>query len=314
MPLIILRMLIRLYALILGCFFLFVTPFVASAKSESERENSHRNARVIAPKAIVYSDENMNSPIGYIPNGKLIIVGRPRKKNPDLLSTVVYGRLAFIEAKNISLEEDSLEVFNPKRGAPREHDIDITLAKPEDKLSENNSAYLDIHRFSAGSEMSNIVGLVSDETKDSFLGFNISLIHRQLTGKFFWGAGYEYNSLSTSNFKYNLYMLGPVAGYTPIKNPLFLLDLTLAIDFSISAQMDIVNNFSNEPSGFVWGPQIGGRMVFFPDKIYHVFGSLSYRSYKIYGQENLKDSTDSEIGGITKMSGVNLAIGVAIEI
>jgi hypothetical protein len=225
---------------------------------------------------------------------------------------VVYGRLAFIESKNIHFENESIEILSSKRGAPREHNIDIILAKPEEKLSENNSAYFYLHQFSAGIETENLVHNIDQSTKNHFTGFGISLFHRQPTGRAFYGAGYEYNGLSTSNVKFALYLLTPTVGYTPIRNPLFLVDLTFSLDFALSAQLSIQN--TSQPSGFLWGPQLGARMILFPDQKYHAIGGIGYRSYKVLRMGELVDANGTKMSGITKIDGINLSIGFAIEI
>lgn len=300
---------------ILGSFLISATLINARAASEDSPNSATTHlARVISPRAIVYSDEAMNSPLGYISADKLITVGNKRKRNPELVGLVLYGRLAFIETKNIRYEDGS-DALESKRGAPREHNIDIILAKPEEKLLENNSAFFSFQRFSAGEETKNIFNSIDNTTDNNFVGYGISLIHRQSKpGKVFWGAGYEYNTLSSSNVKFNVYFLNPIIGYTPIKNSLFLLDLTFSLDLSISAQLEIKNNFTEEPSGFIWGPQFGARVVLFPNQKYHAFGTFSYRSYKVLRLVDLVDANDTTIGAITRMSGINLGIGLAIEI
>ncbi|MGZ3808521.1 MAG: hypothetical protein ACXVCE_10570 [Bacteriovorax sp.] len=307
-------MLKKFVALILGCIFLFVTPIIVWAASDSEIMSGTHTARVIVARAIVYSDENMNSPLGYISNGKLITVGNPRKKNPDLVPLLVYGRLAFIESKNIHFENESVETLNSKRGAPREHNIDIVLTKPEEKLSENNSAYFSLQRFGGGEDTKNLFNNIDGSSKENYLGYGISLIHRQLAGRVFWGAGYEYNTISNDNISFNLYMLRPIIGYTPIKTSLFLVDLIFSLDFSISAQLDIKNNTDTEPSGFAWGSNMGARMVFFPENKYHLYGGLAYRSYKVLGIESVFDSNEKPINGLGKINGFDFSIGFAVEI
>lgn len=280
--------------------------------NQSDQFIGTHTARVIVPRAIVYSDENMNSPLGYISNDKLITVGNPRKRNPELVPIVVYGRLGFIESKNIHFENESIEILNSKRGAPREHNIDIVLTKPEERLSENNSAYFSLHQFSAGEETKNLVSSIDGSSKDHFTGFGISLIHRQTTGRALWGAGYEYNALSTPTVKFTIYTLNPTVGYTPIRNPLFLVDLIFSLDFSISAQLKIQS--INQSSAFAWGPQFGARMVLFPNQKYHPFGGIGYRSYKVMRLDSLLDDNGTNVGAITKINGINLNIGFAIEI
>lgn len=308
-------MLTKLNALILGCIFLFVTPIMASDDNNESSELSMgpQTARVIVPRAIVYSDESMNSPLGYISNDKLITVGNPRKKNPNLVSIVIYGRLAFIEAKNIQYENESMKLHNSKRGAPREHNIDVILTTPEEKLSMNNSAYFNLHQYFGGDEANTLFETIDGEAKQNFIGLGVHLVHRQMNGKFFWGAGYEYSSLSGTNITFTTYTITPTVGYTPIRNQLFLADFGLSMDFG-SGQMEIKNNYADEPAAFIYGPQFFGRIVFFPEQKYHVTGTLGLRSYKVLRIETLSDANDLPINGISLLRGLNFAIGFAIEI
>jgi len=270
-------------------------------------------ARVIVPKAVVYSDENMNSPLGYIFNDRLVTVGNPRKKNPDLVPLVVYGRLAFIETKSIHFENESIEMLNAKRGALREHNIDIVLIKPEEKLSENNSAYFSINEFGAGEDTKKLFTTIDGTEKSSIVSFDISLIHRQVNGKMFWGGGVEYNKLSSANIDLNFFLLKPILGYTLMRTPLFLLDLNLSFDFTVGAQLKIESNSDTEPNAFIYGPSFGGKIVFFPNNKYHLFGGVAYRNYKVLQIENVYDSNEKLINGISSINGVEVGIGLAIE-
>ena len=114
MPLIIYLMRkINLILPILGLLLSFVTMAadnsITNEHGRINLEGKTYTARIITPKAIVYADENMLSPLGYIANGKAIIVGNPRRMNRDLVPLVVYGRLAFIEIKDIRYEDTADE-------------------------------------------------------------------------------------------------------------------------------------------------------------------------------------------------------------
>ncbi len=307
-------MLKKLNALILGCIFLFVTPIMAVAESTSDLLVGTHLARVIIPRAVVYSDENMNSPLGYISNDRLITVGNPRKKNPDLVPLIVYGRLAFIEAKSIHFENESIETLNAKRGAPREHNIDIILIKPEEKLSENNSAYFAIHEYGAGNDTKNLYSAIEGNEKSSIVGYDISLIHRQVNGKMFWGGAFEYNTITSSNIDLSFYVLKPILGYTLMRTSLFLLDLNLSFDFTVGAQLKIKSNLDTEPNAFIYGPTFGGKIVFFPNNKYHLFGVMAYRNYKVLQIENVYDSNEKLINGIGSINGLEIGVGLAFEI
>lgn len=307
-------MISKLTALILGFLLLSVTPIVAFGLDDNETASATHLARVIVPRAIVYSDENMNSPLGYISNDRLVTVGNPRKKNPDLLPIVVYGRLAFIESKSIHYENESVEMQSAKRGAPREHNIDIILTRPEEKLSENNSAYFDLHQFSGGEETKNLLMSVDGKDSSSYLGYGLFLLHRKQNSRILWGAGYEYNFISSPNVSIKSYMLRGILGYTPFRSALFLVDVDASFDFSVTTVLDIKNNYVNEPNGFVYGPSARARIVFFPENKYHLFGSLGLRSYKVLRLETVFDANGASMNGISKMTGVDLGIGFAMEI
>lgn len=281
---------------------------------QSDQQTGIQTARIIVPRAIVYSDEFMSSPLGYITSGKLITVGNKRRRNPELVSVVVYGRLAFIESKNIHFENDSAEIKNSKHSAPREHNIDILLNKPEEKLAENNSAHFSLQQFSAGEQTKNLINIIDGAEKSNYTGLAINILHRQSLTKAFWGAGFEFYTLSTPNFKSDLYLIKALIGYTPVRTPLFLIDLSLSLDISTSASFIIKNNLVNEPAGFLLGNQIGAALVLFPNQKYHMIGGIGYRNYKVYQEKTFFDSNELEIDGISNMSGLNLSIGFAIEI
>lgn len=270
-------------------------------------------ARIISPKAVVYADENMLSPLGYIVNGKAIIVGNPRRMNRDLVPTVVYGRLAFIEIKDIRYEDTADEEYNARRGAPREHNFDVTIQKPEERLSENNSVFFSLHTYGAGDEVKNAFVNIQDAEVTNFSGFQFQFIHRKPLSRFFWGANFDYSGVSTADMKFNYFMLGPVFGFTPIRNPLFFLDIYGSLDLSVNTQFDISNNFENEPSGFVWGPQINARIMFFPQSKYHVFGGVGLRKYSISNLEVLTDLNDNEVDGMKSITSAQVFVGLGME-
>ncbi len=302
---------------ILGLLLSFVTKAADNSITNDDGKvnltgNSH-TARVISPKAIVYADENMLSPLGYIANGKAIIVGNPRRINPNLVPLVVYGRLAFIETKDIRFEDTADEEYNAKRGAPREHDVDITIQKPEERLSVNNSFYFSLHRYDAGNDVKNLFLAIDNADKSVFTGFNAQFIHRQSTSRFFWGAALDYSSISTPNMKFGYWMLSPTFGYTFMKNPVFLLEAYASLDLAINTELSIELNYEDEPSGYVWGGQANARIVFFPESKYHAFGGIGLRKYMVSGFAPLEDLNLREVNTVRNITGISLFIGAAVE-
>ncbi len=312
------------FALILGLLSSFVTINASAFGAEADKSievdeispqklGQTYRARITTPKAIVYADENMNSPLGFISNGKLITVGNPRRMNRELVPLVVYGRVAFIQIKDIRYEDDEGEQLTSKSGAPREHDIDIIITPPDEKLSENNSAYLTLQNFFPGSDLKDFFMAVDGEEKSSLLGVHMQFIHRREFSRVFWGAGFDYSMASSDHASFGYFMINPTVGFTFMRNPLFLVDIYGSIDFSVSTLTNVEGNSVNEPSGFVWGPQINSRIVFFPDRRYHLVGGLSYKKYKTRELSNLTDLNDNPIEGIVYLNGLSFSLGLGME-
>jgi len=255
----------------------------------------------------------MLSPLGYIANGKAIVVGNPRRMNRDLVPLIIYGRIAFIEVKDIRYEDTANEEYSLKRGAPREHDVDVTIQKPDEILSENNSAYLSLHTYAANEEVKQAFMEIEGVSKSAHTGFQLQFIHRKELSRLFWGAALDYSSISTTNMTFAYWILSPTFGYTPLRNRLFLVDVYGSFDLAINTEYNVDTNFENEPTGYIYGLQGNARMVFFPDAKYHAFGGVGLRKYKVSGLESLKNLNDVKFGGITDISALQIFIGLSME-
>jgi hypothetical protein len=270
-------------------------------------------ARITASKAIVYADENMLSPLGYIANGKAIKVGNPRRINKDLVPLIVSGRLAFIEIKDIKYENSSDAEYKFKRGVPLEHNFDITLEKPEEKYTENNSLFFSLHTYSAGTDVNNAFLYFTEEDVTAMTGFNLQFFHRQPTSNFFWGLGLDYSGTSATGMSFNYLMATPTVGFTPVKNSFFALDIYGSLDLAVSNELKIENTTGESLSGFVWGPQLNVRALLYPYSKYHFFGGVGIRKYDVIGYEDLTDINGTAVEGINSIMGVGAFIGFGMD-
>ncbi len=269
-------------------------------------------ARVISPRAVVYADENMNSPLGFVSNGKTITVGNPRKLNRELVPIVVHGRIGFIQIREIRYEDEDDDQFNSKLGAPREHDIDVIIQQPDEKLSQNNFAFVSLHQFYPGDDLKNVFMAIDGVEKNALTGIVAQFIHRQEFSRYFWGAGFDYSFASSAHTSYGFFAINPTWGFTILRNPLFLLDIYGSLDFAITF-IDIDNNAVKEPTGFAFGPQINARIVLFPDKKYHLTGGVALRRYTVKDTESLEDINEVPVNGIDNLIGVQFSLGFGLE-
>lgn len=301
---------------ILSVLFLLVTSIISSTSAHAEKNdyyNSGQSARIIIPKAIVYSDEMLNTPIGYIVNGKYITVGKPRNQNPDVYPIVIYGRLAYIESKSFQFIDRNTIEINSKKGIKNEHDVDIVLATDEEKLTENNSFYFSIGQFSAGAEATTLYSYFNGSEKSNALDINARFIHRQTKGKLIWGAGFSVLSMPSENVKLNAFMISPTFGFTPYRNSFYIIDIIGSLDISSSGSLVISTNYVNDPNPFIWGPRISAQAVFFPYQKYHACIGIDYRKYNVLNIKTVVDENDLQLSGITSFGGAGIYGGLGIE-
>jgi hypothetical protein len=302
--------------LILITLFLLVTNSIWAQSNITEP----RVAKIIVPRAIVYADETLQTPLGYIANGKLIAVGNPRRVNKEIVPTIVSGRLTYIEVSDIEYQEERIEEKNAKIGALKEHNIDIVLVKPEEKLNENNSLLLQIGTFGVGEQVKNTLYNMEGVNKTGMTSLNVTVVHRRPFSNLFYGVGWEYDFISAGGTSIKSFMMSPALGMTFFKSRAFSLETWASIDFSTGTSTKIENNFSDDPSGFMWGPLIGVRLIAAPNVKYRLFGALTYRTYSVYSMDTftktnaVDDTLEDTVAGFDNLTGVGLHFGISYDL
>ena len=66
-------------------------------------------AIVLSDQAIVYSDREMSSPIGYIRRGKKLVVGEIPRNNAQVYPIRVSGKIAYIRVVDVTTEKESVK-------------------------------------------------------------------------------------------------------------------------------------------------------------------------------------------------------------
>lgn len=66
-------------------------------------------AIVTSDQAIVYSDRQMSSAVGFIPKGKKIKVGEVARNNAQVYPIIISGKIAYIRVLDVSTEKESVE-------------------------------------------------------------------------------------------------------------------------------------------------------------------------------------------------------------
>jgi hypothetical protein len=68
-----------------------------------------QEAYVLSDKALIYSDIEMTSPVGYVVRGKKIIIGEVVRNKGRVYPITVSGRIAYIRAADVSTEKGSVD-------------------------------------------------------------------------------------------------------------------------------------------------------------------------------------------------------------
>lgn len=68
-----------------------------------------QDAVVVAQEAIIYSDQEMTSPIGYISFGKKVKIGEVARNKASVYPIVVSGKIAFIKVVDVSTQKESMD-------------------------------------------------------------------------------------------------------------------------------------------------------------------------------------------------------------
>lgn len=68
-----------------------------------------QEAMVLADRAVIYSDREMTSPIGYVPRGKKLVVGEIARNKGQVYPIVVSGKVGYIRVLDVTTERESME-------------------------------------------------------------------------------------------------------------------------------------------------------------------------------------------------------------
>ncbi len=68
-----------------------------------------QEAIITADKAVIYSDMDTSSPIGFITKGKKILIGDKTQNNFQVYSVIVSGKIAYIKVADVSTEKESMD-------------------------------------------------------------------------------------------------------------------------------------------------------------------------------------------------------------
>ncbi len=68
-----------------------------------------QDAMVVADRAIIYSDREMTSPVGYVSRGKKLVVGEIPRNKAQVYPIVVSGKVGYVRVQDVTTERESMD-------------------------------------------------------------------------------------------------------------------------------------------------------------------------------------------------------------
>lgn len=106
-------------------FLILFTVFLPCQLSWASQE-----AMVLADRAIIFSDQEMSSPVGYVPRGKKVVIGEIPRNKAQVYPIIVSGKVCYIRALDVTTEKENMEAGR----LTAERFMKNTLKAPETKI------------------------------------------------------------------------------------------------------------------------------------------------------------------------------------
>lgn len=291
------------------CFVLFTVLIF------SESIFAARFAIVMTKRAVVYADQDLDSPIGYIQAGKKIMIGETERKRGTVISTVVTGRIAWIRLIDISIERENYSSKSEKattRFTVSEDEFRDSNELAEDTLFNNNYLFLSYGILNLDENFEQFSTELGVEPKLYSNNLNIEIVHRTPFRRTFWSIGLGYYSQSHDEYQWSTIMGHFTYYWSLIKSRLFSIDIyaggMITGDFQLKTN-DLTTGLTSNEAGNAYGYKFGGQLKLFPFASMGLVGGISNQYIKINELGPITSSINPEIE-LNSLSGINIYFGV----
>lgn len=173
-----------------------------------------QEAMVIVDRAVIYSDREMTSPIGYISRGKKLMVGEIPRNKAQVFPVVVSGKVAYIRTRDVTTEKESMDASR----LTAERFKNVTEKDLESKF------VLSYYSFGSQLSLSHQNGELAEG--DALLWHGISFKGEALVTKNFdFQILANYMLASSGEEEFNVFEFGAGGAYRLINHRRFLLRL-----------------------------------------------------------------------------------------
>lgn len=254
---------------------------------------------VRSPKAVIYADPELQTPVGYVRSGKMIWVGEVKRGLDPVLPTVVYGRVAYIRTEDISLPEETT-ITKKSSSATRAKILEAIHSEAEnDPHDENNGLLARVSYFKPDS--ASLAGFNRDSRLVSPTNISLTFEHRNPIKKWHWGFGLDYYSLSGKRVSHQTFAATAAASYSLAKSSFVSLELFTDVKVSGSFQV-YIDDYRHQ--GQMLGLEGGAMIRLYPYSQYSLVIGSAIMTGRVFGMDNISHVSDNLIESVSSISGI----------
>jgi len=270
-----------------------------------------QTAIVGVDKAIVYSDVEMTSPIGYVRGGRQLRVGSKPRRGGAILPIVVAGRIAYIRTKDVAISNDPSALGQQPQGPIlREHQIPLPMGEIKDDLSENNFLVLNLGQYFGSGDLNDLNEGLGVENS-AITSLTAMFEHRPVIHNYSWDIGMGYYTMSNEVYDFRTLTLEGNFYYSIIKTA--FLDFQVYGGLTLSGDIRLSSvELGREERGAMWGHQLGVAAKMASRQKWGFVLKGGIKTFKPNNIGDLKTSfTENE--SVSTIQGINLSVGVAYK-
>ncbi len=269
-----------------------------------------QKALVVNENTMVYADETLEAPIGYIKRGKIITVGEKMRRNGSVATLVVSGKVAYIKVNDLNLDPASFE--NPTdqsiRMTSREM-LDEEIAPLED-FRKRNSLFLDFHQFNMGNQWDDYSQIAGDAEASSLSIARAMYHHRFINPNYAVAFGVGYYFVGQENIAMEALTAEAQAYFSPLYTGLISLDFF--VGFGLSALASLEAKGSNDRNnGSLVSYQAGAQVTLIPISSISVHAGLAFRRIAVEGMDDVRFANTNLSGKLNVLRGADIFAGVS---
>lgn len=269
-------------------------------------------AIVSSGKAVIYADQGLTTPLGFVRSGRQLMVGETVRQSGTLLPVVVAGRIAYIQLKDVVLSDDDLVTSqNPQGPKVIEHEIDIPMDEITDDLKENNHVSFQVGQYFAGSQLEEL-SLAAGVEDGAVTSYKLMFEHRPVIYRYFWDVGLGYYGYSTEAFTLRALTLEGNYYYSLLQTRFLTVQafagVILSGDFRLTSDLLQVQS-----KGSAYGYQFGGSVKMATRQKIGFIGNMSMQTIIPNGVETLGFILNDGSDKLTKLQGLHFSLGVVYK-